>query len=101
MRDLHNIATRAKIQSSSSGGTRSEVQNIADWLKEEYPAIDSDFIVDTKNMLCGLYIQDSEIKSTESRFPEVVFADSTYKTKNLNMTPYATHHQLMGMGRAT
>ena len=64
MRDLHNIVTRAKIQSSSSGGTRSEVQNIADWLKEEYPAIDCDFVVDMKNMLCGLYLQDSEMKST-------------------------------------
>ena len=89
MRDLHNIATSTKIQSSSSGDTRSEVQNIADWLKEEYPAIDCDFIVDTKNMLCGLYIQDSEMKSTFSRFPEVVLADSTYKTNNLNMALYA------------
>ena len=89
MRDLHNIATRAKIQSSTSGGTRSEVQNIADWLKQEYPAIDCDFVVDMKNMLCGLYLQDSEMKSTFSRFPEVVLADSTYKTNNLNMALYA------------
>ena len=83
MRGLHNIPTRAKIQSSSSDGTRSEVQNIADWLKEQYPVIDCDL-----NMLCGQYIQHCEMKSTFSRFPEVVLADSTFKTNNLNISLY-------------
>ena len=88
MRDLHNIATRAKAQTSMSSAT-SEVQSLADWLKDEYPAIDSDFLVDENNMLCGIYIQDSEMKSTFGRFPEVVLADSTCKTNNLNMALYA------------
>ena len=88
MRDLHYIATRAKAQTSMSSAT-SEVQSLADWLKDEYPAIDSDFLVDKNNMLRGIYIQDSEMKSTFGIFPEVVLADSTYKTNNLNMALYA------------
>ena len=37
----------------------------------------------------GVYIQDAEMKSTFDRFPEVILADSTYKTNNLNMALYA------------
>ena len=38
--------------------------------------------------LTGIYIQDSEMKSTFQRFPEVLLSDSTYKTNNVNMALY-------------
>ena len=89
MRGLHNIATRAKQNNKGVNTTASEVQDISMWLKEQYPAVDCEFVVNVNNTLSGVFIQDAEMKSIFSRFPEVVLADSTYKTNNLNMALYA------------
>ena len=89
MRDLHIIATRAKQNNKGVNNTTSEVQGISEWLKEQYPAIDCEFVVNEDNTFSGVFIQDAEMKSIFSQFPEVVLVDSTYKTNNLNMALYA------------
>ena len=66
----------------------SEVQEIVDWIKEQHPGVDCEFLVDENQVLTGFFLQDVEIKSTFDRFPEVLLADSTYKTNNLNMALY-------------
>ena len=86
MKDLHNIATRAKQTGQESITTSSsEVQDLSNWLTQQYPGLDCEFVVNENNILSGLFLQDAEMKSTFSRFPEIILADSTYKTNNLNM----------------
>ena len=84
MKDLHNIAMASKMPSTTETSA-SEVQDLADWLKEKYAGIYCEFATNKKLELTGIYIQDAEMKSTFDRFPEVILADSTYKANNLNM----------------
>ena len=86
MKDLHNIGTKMRITTESS---TSDVQGIGDWLKSQHPGVDCEFVADENNVLTGIFIQDAEMKSTFDRFPEVILADSTYKTNNLNLALYA------------
>ena len=85
MKDLHNIGTRMKMNTDRKA--TSEVQGIGEWIKEQHPGVDCEFVINDK-VLTGIF-QDAEMKSTFDRFPELLLADSTYKTNNLNLALYA------------
>ena len=85
MKDLHNIGTKMKV---TDNPPTSEVQGIGEWIKEQHPGVDCEFMVNESQVLTGIFLQDAEMKSTFDRFPEVWLADSTYKTNNLNMALY-------------
>ena len=76
MKDLHNIATHAK-QTSQEGiiTSSSEVQDLFNWLTQQYPGFVCEFVVNENNILSGLFIQDAEMKSTFSSFPEGILED--------------------------
>ena len=87
MKDLHNIGTRMKINTDRKA--TSEVQGIGEWIKELHPGVDCEFVINDSQVLTGIFLQDAEMKSTFDRYPELLLADTTYKTNNLNLALYA------------
>ena len=93
MKDIHNIATRAKQQKREVNGTVSNsdpvrVKSLADWIKKEYPALHTTFVQDDEGTLMGIFMQDSEMLSAFQRFPEVLLIDVTHKTNDQGMPLY-------------
>ena len=90
LKDVYNIATRAKENSPKNvNSSASEVESLHQWLQEKFRSMDCEFVVGDNTTVKGIFIQDAEMKSTFERYPEVLLADSTYKTNNLNMALYA------------
>ena len=85
MKDIHNIATGVKPKPSSIAA--SELQEIADYLKTQ-PGLSTEYTVDENNTLTGIFIQDTRMQHTFSQFPEVVLADATHKTNELQIPFY-------------
>ena len=93
MKDIHNIATRAKEQRREDNGTVSNsdparVKSLADWIKKEYPTLHTTFVQDDDGVLMGFFMQDSEMLSAFQRFPEVLLIDATHKTNDQGMPLY-------------
>ena len=90
MQDIHNLASQVlpSIPSESSKPT-TDVQALTTWLKEEHPSVDRHFLFDDNDVVQGIYIQDSLMKSTFEKFPEVLLADSTHKTNENDMPFFA------------
>ena len=70
MKDIHNIAGRVKSASSTNQST-SDAKELAKWMKEDYPQLETEFIVLDGEMV-GMFIQDPQMKSSFHRFPEVL-----------------------------
>ena len=87
MKDIHNIASRAKEQESKSC-TSSPVQGLADWIKAEYPALKTHYVKDSNDIITGIFFQDPQMESAFQRFPEVILADATHKTNDQGMVLY-------------
>ena len=85
MSDIHNIATRAKQNDSQP--ERNAVEDLAGWLKQSYPTMTSHFIRDD-NIVSGIYLQDPQMKSAFSRFPEVLLVGATHKANDRGMVLY-------------
>ena len=83
MKDIHNIAQKTKH--TLDCGDTNQVKSLADFLHKEYKSLDIEFVLTEDNEVSGIYIQDTQMKSTFSRFPELIFADSTHKTNYQNM----------------
>ena len=86
MKDLHNIGTRMKMITDRKA--TSEVQGIGEWIKEQHPGVDCKFVTNNSQVLTDIFLQDAEMKSTFDRFQELLLADSTHKTNNLNLALY-------------
>ena len=80
MKDLHNIGTRMKINTDRKA--TSEVQGIGEWINEQHPGVDCEFVINDSQVLTGIFLQDAEMKSTFDRYPELLLADTTYKARN-------------------
>ena len=85
----HNIAGRVKSASSSWKSTYDAIiKIIARWMKDDYPQLETEFIVLDGQMI-GLFIQDPQMKSSFHHFPEVLMVDATQKTTENEMHLYA------------
>ena len=89
MRDIHNIAaSMASSKTPGPEGEKCEPSNLADWFKENHPSLDTEFVLDDQQMVQGIFLQDNIMKSTFSKFPEVILADATHKTNEHDMPFY-------------
>ena len=89
VKDIQNIAQRAKKEFNKKDENKTEARDLDDWIKERYPSVETEYVIDNNNIMTGLFFQDAEMKSTFSRFPEVLLVDATHKVNNLNMPLYA------------
>ena len=87
IRDIHNIVNKSK--ESTNVDNTSEVRALADFVQEEYPSLDTEFVIDENGHVNGIYMQDQEMKSIFQRFPEVILADATHKTNTQEMPFFA------------
>ena len=87
MKDVHNIATKArKLDPTCSND--SSAQEFADWIKKNYPALDTEIVVE-EHIVKEIFAQDNQMKDILEKYPETLLVDATYKTNNLNMPLYA------------
>lgn len=70
MKDIHNIATN-RANSDPDNNPDDNVKQLAQWIEQTYPHLDTEFVINEQDVLTGLFMQDSEMKSTFERFPEV------------------------------
>ena len=83
LKDIHNIAREfRKLDKSDT------VAGLTEYLKENYPSLETEYVINDSNTVTGIFIQDAEMKSSFSRFPEVILLDATHKTNNLQMPFY-------------
>ena len=68
-KDIHNIAKRAKLNPDNS--LDNNVRDLAQWIELTYPHLDTEFVINEDDILTGLFMQDSEMKSTFEHFPQV------------------------------
>ena len=87
MKDIHNIATKAKKQQPATSHPSGSLQDIADFLQSK-PNITTEYVIND-NTLSGIFIQDKEMKKVFEMYPEVVLVDATHKTNNLDFPLYA------------
>lgn len=76
LRDLHNLTTMKEdsVKGSMLDSTASRVQESGGTM---------DILVDSDDVLVGLFYQDSDMKRANENFPEVVFVDAnTRQTTN-------------------
>ena len=90
MSDIHNIAKRAKTDAPDEAQMSfNEVQGLAEWLKSTYPSMVAHFVKnDSDTTISGIFLQDPQMKSSFSRFPEVLLVDATHKTNDRGMVLY-------------
>ena len=93
MKDIHNIATRAKQQKKVDSGTTTcsspdRVKNLSEWIKSQFPALHTTFVQDEEGVVLGIFMQDNEMCSAFDRFPEVLLIDATHKTNDQGMPLY-------------
>ena len=90
MSDIHNIAARAKTDAPNETQMSSnEVQGLAEWLKNTYPSMVAHFVKnDGESTISGIYLQNPQMKSSLSQFPEVFLVDATHKTNDRGMVLY-------------
>ena len=86
MKDIHNIASRSQNIGRTS---EKDVIDFDNWVKENYPALELEYVVDDEKTLKGLFVQDPQMKSSFEKYPEVVCFDATYKTNDIDMPFYA------------
>ena len=55
-------------------------------LKEDYPTLSFDFVIDENNVVNAIYFQDEIMKRDFQKHPEVLLADATHKL-NLSHMP--------------
>ncbi|XP_050055998.1 zinc finger SWIM domain-containing protein 3-like isoform X10 [Aphis gossypii] len=80
LKDLSNIYSTGKISDSS-------LYKIVQKLRHKHNCT-VEISVDSEENLVGLFIQDSMMQNIFEAFPEVVFADATYKLNNLRIPLY-------------
>lgn len=61
--------------------------SIASWVQESGGTMD--ILVDSDDVLVGLFYQDSDMKRAYENFPEIVFVDAIHKTNDKRMPLYA------------
>ena len=89
MHDIHNFAaSMASSKTPGPEGGKCEPSSLADWFKENHPSLDTEFVLDDQQMVQGIFLQDSIMRSTFSKFPEVILADATHKTNEHDMPFY-------------
>ena len=81
------MASRFKAAGNQIAEGSSDAEDLENWIKGQFPSLDAQFVV-VKDILAGIFIQDAEMRSMFSRFPEVLLSDATYKTNDLNMPLY-------------
>ncbi|CAN7982721.1 unnamed protein product [Ixodes pacificus] len=82
LRDLHNLTTSMKADSVKG----STLDSIASRVQESGGTMD--ILVDSDDVLVGLFYQDSDMKRAYENFPEVVFVDAIRKTNDKRMPLY-------------
>ena len=78
MRDIHNLAARAVSDVSTTPTPTSYVQGVTEWLQKECPDVDHHFVLDENDVVQAVFLQDSLMKTTFEKFPELILADSTH-----------------------
>ena len=89
MRDIHNIASKAKQMNATLPSENGAVSDLSSWMKEEYPYLKTEFVLSESNVMTGLFFQDKEMMSTFSMYPQLLLCDATHKTKVNGMPFYA------------
>ena len=84
MKDIHNIGTATLAMDSKKNKDASEMDK---GLKDHYPSLETSYLVE-EHVMTGIFLQDSEMKNTFERYPEVILLDATHKTNNLQMPLY-------------
>ena len=83
LKDIHNISSKAKLSDPQN------LEQIDKWLEENYPNSSHQYIVNDKNILAGIFVQDSIMQKIFQSYPEVLLIDAKHKTNNKNMVLFA------------
>ena len=83
MKDIHNIDLELKKELGDSS-----VAGVISMLNENYPKYKYDLLKDG-NTVNGIFLQDETMRQHFELFPEVLLADSTYKTNDRDLALYA------------
>lgn len=81
LKDIHNCARNLK----KNNPITSEMEDLKTHLQSAYPDLSMQ-VTHTDNEVTGIFFQDSQMKDTFEKYPEVIVVDSTYKL-NLNRMP--------------
>ena len=81
MKDIHNIATRMSKETDKT------VKGMTEMLSSEFPDYSCD-LYQVEQLVHGVFIQDSDMRSVFDKFPELLISDSTYKLNELDMPLY-------------
>ena len=86
MGDIHNIVSKAKKITEQQTTGNYAASDLSAWIKEEFPILRTEFVINQSNVMTGLFFQDN-----------LLLCDATHKT-NVNGMPFCALLVVNGEG---